>query len=48
MMVSVVAIHLHVKVFTRLRFLFACPVPSMCSVTTCSAMLSFSARNDKG
>lgn len=31
-MVSVVARVLHVKVFTRLRVLFACPVPGMCSV----------------
>ncbi len=30
-MVSVVARVLHVKVFTRLRVLFACPVPGMCS-----------------
>ncbi len=46
--VSVVAMVLHVRVFVRLRFLPACPVPSICSVTMCSVMLSLCAlRCDK-
>jgi len=49
-MVSVVAMVLHDRVFARLRFLPACPVPSICSVTMCSGFVKvmFFAGHDEG